>query len=96
MLAVSLQLGARPARCVPATPNGCSAEHGTLTQTYTSGSVMFVSRFGLLTPSLGRAEVHIVTEQLRCPLGEKGSFPKGTLDTPYLRQSLYQGLVTRV
>ena len=83
MLAVSLQLGARPARCVPATPNGCSAEHGTLTQTYTSGSVMFVSRFGLLTPSLGRAEVHIVTDSSSAAhLAKKEAFQRGRWTPP--------------
>ena len=40
MLAVSSRLGARPGLCVPATTNGCSAEHGTLTVTYTSGLAM--------------------------------------------------------
>ena len=82
MMVVSSRLGARRRRHVPATPNGCSAEHGTLKITYTSGLAMFFSGCGLLSPSPGRAQVHASSGQLRCPLAEKGSFPKVTLDPP--------------
>ena len=39
----------------------------------------------LATPSPARTPGIGENEQLRCPLGEKGSFPKMTLDTPHLR-----------
>jgi hypothetical protein len=35
----------------------------------------------LATPSLQQAVVHGSIQQLHCPLAEKGSFSKGTLDT---------------
>ena len=45
----------------------------------------------LRSPSPGRAQVHASIQHLRCPLGEKGSFPKMTLDTPYSRAATHCG-----
>ena len=45
-------------------------------------NVMFCITHACTSP--GRAVVHFRSSHLRCPLAEKGSFPKVTLDTPYM------------
>ena len=80
ILVVSSRLVLRPKRNVPLWTSGCSAEHGTLAAAWREALSKRPTRLRLRSPSPGRAVVHFRSGHLRCPLGEKGSFPKGTLD----------------
>ena len=82
MLVVSWRLGAPANPFVPVWPNGCSAEVGSLTAAWRDAVSKPPTRLRLRSPSPGRAQVQRDSGHLRCPLGEKGSFPKGTLDRP--------------
>ena len=48
---------------------------------YVSAAIKFA--LDLSTARCSKGTIEWNSEQLRCPLAEKGSFPKGTLDTPY-------------
>ena len=87
ILVVSSRLVLRPNRHAPLWPSGCSAEHGTLAAAWREALSKRPTRLRLRSPSPGRAVVHFRSGHLRCPLGEKGSFPKMTLDTPQLQGS---------
>ena len=83
MLVVSWRLGApRHRRSLPI-GSSCSDEVGSLAGAWREAVSMPPPRLRLPTPSPRRTPGIGENEQLRCPLGEKGSFPKMTLDTPY-------------
>ena len=82
ILIVSWRLVLRPNRHAPLWPSGCSAEHGTLAAAWREALSKRPTRLRLRSPSPGRAAVHFRSSHLRCPLAEKGSFPKGSLATP--------------
>jgi hypothetical protein len=62
--------------------NGCSDQHGFLAGASGVAVSMPPLRSQLPAPSPRRTPRIGEQEQLRCPLAEKGSFPKVTLDTP--------------
>ena len=84
MMVVSSRLGAPANPFVPVWPNGCSAEVSSLTAAWRDAVSKPPTRLRLRSPSPGRAQVQRDSGHLRCPLAEKGSFPKGSLATPYL------------
>jgi hypothetical protein len=79
MLVVSLRLGApRHRRSLPI-GSSCSDEVGSLAGARREAVSLPPPRLRLPTASPRRTPGIGENEQLRCPLGEKGSFPKGTL-----------------
>ena len=82
MLVVSWRLGAPRHRLSLPNPNGCSDQHGFLAGAWrqASGPLQAPIKWLLPAPSPRRTPRIAVCSHLRCTLGEKGSFPKGTLD----------------
>ena len=85
MMVMSWRLGApRHRRSLPI-GSSCSDEVGSLAGAWREAVSMPPPRLQLLTlsPRIARRTPGIgENEQLRCPLGEKESFPKGTLVRP--------------
>ena len=82
MLVVSLRLGApRHRRSLPI-GSSCSDEVGSLAGAWREAVSKPPPRLRLPTPSPRRTPRIGASSHLRCPLAEKGSFPKVTLDPP--------------
>ena len=96
MMVVSWRLALRTNCFVPVWPNGCSAEVGSLTAAWRDAVSKPPTRLRLRSPSPGRAQVQRDSGHLRCPLTEKGSFPKVTLDTPYYGRDIDVTLTSRI
>jgi hypothetical protein len=86
ILVVSLRLGARPTLQSLRIGHGCSDEHGSLAAAYTWRLALRPPRSQMPKRSPEGTPGIAASEQLRCPLAEKGSFPKVTLDTPLAYQ----------
>jgi hypothetical protein len=82
MLVVSLRLALCLNRRSLPIGNGCSDQHGFLAGAWRVAVSLPPLRSQLPAPSPRRTPRIGEQEQLRCPLAEKGSFPKVTLDTP--------------
>ena len=82
MMVVSWRLGAPRHRLSLPKPNDCSDQHGFLAGASGVAVSMPPLRSQLPAPSPRRTPRIGEQEQLRCPLAEKGSFPKVTLDPP--------------